>query len=540
MSPPPLRRHEWLTLGLITAMALAVRVWGLGTMPPGLWFDEGLNGLNALQVLRGEWPLYFNRHDLPQEPLHMYAIALALKCGFSGATAVRLPAALIGALTVPAAFACFREAFRANRTALIGAAGLAVMNWHVTFSHLGFRTIWVPLIACVSGWLTLRLLRRPSAWVAVTLGLTLAIGCHTYLAARLVPLFVLGILLWASVRRRWNPALGPRLEGVCAAAVVTLILGVAPLTVHLLRNPELALGRVSDIALFKSDANNDQSEVPPAVGQGHRALGGVGENLLANAWVFTMFGDHVPRHGLPREPIFDPVTAGLFLLGLWLALKRSRHDAGASLLLLWLGCLLLASVLSFGAPNRLRTLGAAPAAMGIAALGLHQAVVFTRGRWGRKAALSVAAIWLAWFAVLETARFGAWSAREDVWEQYSGPEMAIMSEIVALSEEDTVSLFQGWAGNDSLHFISRARDSPIYIFSMPQPPAQALDTLQPGQNRHHLFFLEALPQHRAIVEAFDAWNRPAGTTHHEILMTPSGKPFAHHLIIEPLGSSSGD
>jgi 4-amino-4-deoxy-L-arabinose transferase-like glycosyltransferase len=538
--PPRMEPRHWGAIAAITAVGFALRVIGLDHAPPALWFDEGLNGLNALGIIGGETPFHFARHGLPQEPIHMYAIAAMMGLVGTGSMAIRLTSVVIGTLTLPLVFGCLREALRSNRLALTAAAALAVMRWHVHFSRLGLRTIWVPLIVAAACWLGLVLLRRPMRrLVAVALGLVMAIGCHTYLAARLIPIVLFGLLIWDATHRPYRLGL-LRSMGI---VVVVFILGVAPLAVHLIRHPALFEGRVAEISLLSwigggDDENiiKEPKEQPPPeplapVGQGHRFLNGVGENLLANLWVFSSWGDHVPKHGIPRVPLFDPITAALFLAGLALALARWGEGPGHALLVLWLGTLLMASVLSHGAPNALRTLGAAPAAMALAVLGVDAVSTAAGKRWGQRAGLTVLGLWLAWFAGIETARYHLeWARRPDVWADFSGRETTVATEIAALPASEPVAVFDGWLGHDAFAFLTRDRGDLVPLSEMPPLTAE----LTAGGGQVHLFLNTEFPPQRQALSAIRDQCRAVSLTHRErVMRTPDGRPFATHVVIGP-------
>ena len=57
-----LRRLPWLEavlLVLLFLIALAIRLYGLHQWPPGLYNDEAANGMDAIDVLQGRWPIFF-------------------------------------------------------------------------------------------------------------------------------------------------------------------------------------------------------------------------------------------------------------------------------------------------------------------------------------------------------------------------------------------------------------------------------------------------------------------------------------------------
>ena len=51
---PPMTRGEWLAVGLILLVAVAVRVWNLENIPVGPYTDEGDRAVDARRINRGE------------------------------------------------------------------------------------------------------------------------------------------------------------------------------------------------------------------------------------------------------------------------------------------------------------------------------------------------------------------------------------------------------------------------------------------------------------------------------------------------------
>src|SRR5512143_4375677 len=93
---------------LIVMVALALRVYAIDRLPPGLFGDEAVAGLDALDVLAGDFAIWFHAH-LGREPLYVYLVALSYAAFGVSALATRLPAIVAGLLTIPAAFLLTRE-----------------------------------------------------------------------------------------------------------------------------------------------------------------------------------------------------------------------------------------------------------------------------------------------------------------------------------------------------------------------------------------------------------------------------------------------
>jgi 4-amino-4-deoxy-L-arabinose transferase-like glycosyltransferase len=360
-----------LALLAITAIGAALRIVLIDQAPPGLYYDEAANGIDAQYVLEGERPLFF-RGNQGREPLHIYLTALATALVGPGWLAVRLPSIAAGILTVPAAYLLGREV-GGRSVGVLTALLLAVSYWHVHLSRLGFRAVWVPLVVALALGLALRSWRSGRMLPAALAGLAMGLGLYTYLAARVVPLVVaaLTVAAWAWLRPR------PRAELLVAPLVVAAAVA-APLGAYFARHPELFWSRAE------------------AAGGGPL---GLGERLASAAGVFVWAGDIQARHNLPGRPAFDWLAGGVFLLGLALVLGRPTLPRTA--LLGTTAAMLLPQALASGEPHFLRAVGVLPTACAIAAVGLGAVLEGVPSRSAR--GLAVAALALVW---------GAWGARD--------------------------------------------------------------------------------------------------------------------------------
>src|SRR5574337_61348 len=127
----PQSRRYLLWLGHITLLAAALRFYRLGSVPPGLWFDEAWISLKARDVLAaGTFQLYFDQFGMGGMPFPMiYLTLLALALTGNDPLAVRYAVAAVSVLGIPLAFFALRAIFRlddgsdarSTRAALLGA-----------------------------------------------------------------------------------------------------------------------------------------------------------------------------------------------------------------------------------------------------------------------------------------------------------------------------------------------------------------------------------------------------------------------------------
>lgn len=398
-------RREALTVLAVLLVAAALRLYRLDDLPPGLWYDEAVNGVDALGVLRGERPIFFEGNQ-GREPLYVYAVALGFGLLGPGPATIRLVSAAFGLATVAATYALAREAF-GRRVALLAALVCAVTFWPIGLSRLGFRAVTLPLFEALAALFLFRAVRRDSLACYALSGLAGGLALYTYLASRAVPLW-LGAMALAFALPSWRgrTTLRRHATGVVILVAVAL-LAFAPLARFYLDHPREFLGRVEASSLSARAQTT--------------AADGLETSALKTLGMFVWRGDPNPRHNLPGRPLFDPVLAVAFLLGVAVSLRRIARPEYA-LLFLWTLAMLAPAVLATEAPHFLRTTGILPAVLLFPALGLEALLVRASGAkkpWLRRLAPTAVALGVALSAVV-TARdyFVDWAARSDVYYDF--------------------------------------------------------------------------------------------------------------------------
>ena len=132
---------------IVLLVAVFLRLHSLDTIPGGLLHDEAYHGIDALRILDGERPIFLTGNN-GREALFVYLQAISV--AFLGQTslALRVVSAIIGILTVVAAYILVRRMFSA-RVALLTCGWVTVSLWHVIESRVGLRTISLPLFLAV-------------------------------------------------------------------------------------------------------------------------------------------------------------------------------------------------------------------------------------------------------------------------------------------------------------------------------------------------------------------------------------------------------
>lgn len=347
-----------LLLG-ITLLGAFLRLYQLHALPPGDGYDVAQYGVDALQILQGARPIFLPT-NFGREVLFSYLVALIYLFTGPGAFGIHLASALVGIATIPAVYLAAGELLVNEKLLvrtwgpLLAALITAVSYWHLNYSRVGLRVIWVPLFAALIAFCLWRGLRRNNRWLLATAGALLGLSLYTYQAARLLPLLaVLPFVLQAVARRRFTRA--DWLNGVLVAGVALLVF--APLGWYAWQHPDIFNDRVRQAALFSGEQSPAQQ------------VGAVWQQSLVTLRMFGIEGDQEPLFTIPGRPSLNPFLFFAFVGGILLSLWRWKRPR-FFYLLAWLALLTAPAMVADMAATGKRALGAFPAVAILAALAL--------------------------------------------------------------------------------------------------------------------------------------------------------------------------
>lgn len=390
-------------LVFVALVAAAFRFPLLDSLPPGLNFDEGGEGVAALDVAHGLYRLWWPIGG-GKEPLMAYLVQPFFWLLGPTRLALRAYTATFGVGAVLATYFLARElvtgwsvergawsevempgAGRSPLSALpatlhdpylptLAALGLATAFWHVAYSRIAFRALSNPAVEALALAFLWRGLRGGRRRDFILSGVFTGGLLYTYLAGRFVPLaLALFFGLQALVAwRQGEPSLLRRFWRQLALLVGAATLVVSPLAIFFGRNPAAFVERAGAVSIFN-----------PAMNQGdfwgtlaRTAAGTVGTflslsgdpNCLGNIPVRA--GDPGCTGAIPGRPLLGPLLAIAFVAGLGWCLRHWRRPAPLFLLVWWPVMLLPAILAPEGVPHHLRLIGAAPATYILVAIGL--------------------------------------------------------------------------------------------------------------------------------------------------------------------------
>ncbi|WP_420628725.1 ArnT family glycosyltransferase [Candidatus Leptofilum sp.] len=403
MSQSGNRQPVWVMTTLLLAGA-ALRLFGLNNLsPPGITHDEVANWLIDRSILAGEHAIYFTRAYGHEAGFHYLQSGLVALLG-DNILALRLPAAFCGLLGMAVTFALSRKLFGKN-VALMAAGLLAVLFWPVFYGRLALRAISLPLTSGLSayfwwqGWEWRGEDTGHSQRRFTLAGFFAGLSLHTYLAARAVPIFYalwlayLAIFHWRDFKQRWR---GIVIFLLMFAAVA------APLIIFLQTNPgaEFRISEV-DAPLQALRSGNWQ----PVLENGLKLLG-----------MFGFVGTPLWREGVSSAPVFEPIVAVLFYIGLLLCLWRWRRPRYA-FLLIWLGTAVSPSLVTINAPSHIRSILVLPVLTLIPAIVMHssgQLSTLFRHLSTRSSRILLLTIFLFYAARTSVLQFQTWPNGGDV------------------------------------------------------------------------------------------------------------------------------
>lgn len=436
----------WVILGAILLVAIFFRFWRLNSLPPGLHPDEAANGLDIFRM--------FDHHDFrilydtngPREALFFYLQAIFVGLMGNTVLALRMAPAIIGVAAVAVTYLWSRDWF-GRRVGLLSAAIFAINVWAITVTRDGFRASLTPLMVALVMWLGGRAYKTGRWTYFILAAITLGIGFYSYTAFDLLAgALVLGGIYISIARPKWVKQHLAKLA--LSAAIFAAI--VSPLLYFTVRHPgESTLARANGTSFLNAGNNNGQPL--------QTLLSSTGRTLMQFNWR----GDDNARHNTPGEPMLDSFVGVMFLIGLVVAIVHLNRPKYFMLLAVFGAMLLSAIVTAEGVPHGLRTIGAAPAAFILAALGINYILIgwyktFPINRPARFVGLYLILLLLALSLIKSYKQyFVAWAQDPATYKAYAEDMVGAGKYLIAHNRNgQTNYVFAGRYGNITVEYLT--------------------------------------------------------------------------------------
>lgn len=447
----------------VLLVAFFFRTHELAGLGLGLEHDEVAEWQIADSIRHGQHALFF-KEAYGQEPLFLYLMAGSTALIGDNVIGVRFTSVFVAMLTLAAAYRLLRRMFSPT-VALVAVAFMAIALWPIFWSRVALRAMTLPLVMCLAFdflWRGLTAERgvrsaessrffsvSPSLRPFVFSGLFFGLSAYTYLSARALPILLVAFTVFLALSAR------DRMRGRWRGLFVSYLVGglmALPLIITLLTNPDLQF-RVSEVSEPLDKAmQGDWSEVGANI---NRAIG-----------MFAVKGDSTVRDNWPDRPVFpEPIGAMLFSAGVLIAITKLRQPRYA-LALMWIGAMLIPTIVTTGAPNFTRTLGALPMVFAMPGLAVEWALFwlprFVPGRNFQAFSRVTSAIGgVALIGVLGVNAVSTWDDYFNKWPNHPETQFVFQADFAAIAKDidasDVTNVYVGGLSNDTMD------DSSLYL-----------------------------------------------------------------------------
>jgi 4-amino-4-deoxy-L-arabinose transferase-like glycosyltransferase len=400
------RRTYILLAILVVLAALFIRSYHISSLPPGVYPDESVNGVDAITAnATHNWKAFYENNN-GREGLFMNLIALGFQLFGISVITLKMWSILFGTLTVLGMILLGEELFASRRAGIIAGFLIATSFWAINFSRIGFRAIMLPFVLVFAIFFLIRGIQKKKVIDYVLAGAFFGLGMHSYIAFRIAPLILVALLIAFIISRK--RFIATHWKEIVAFALAAFIVAL-PILIDFYIHRDHFSGRTSQVSVFN-----------PEVNQGHLLLT-LGKSFGLSLAQFNFYGDQNWRHNLPGWPELFPIVGIFFLAGLiyfiyeffLLLYQRIRHREKSerfilvTLLLSWFFVMLLPAAISFeGLPHALRSIGMMPVALLLATFSIEGVWKWAEGAKYKKYKKS---IWTALIVLIVIS--GIWSVK---------------------------------------------------------------------------------------------------------------------------------
>jgi hypothetical protein len=357
-----------LALAAICGVAVFFRIYQIE--PPGIWGDDAINGLLALDVLDGKITSPFQLVVHAKSVFHAltnYTIAGAFWLLGPGPIALRVPGLIAGSLAVPVFYGIVSPLF-GTRVALVAALFFATSPLQLNHDKVLIQVVLGEFFLLLGMCALVRGIVGSRRWLITLAGAPLALCLYTYHSAKIAPL--VAVIFALVMMRKENRPRHALLVELAGLSTVFLLCSI-PALIGYAHHPGALTGRASSVALW------------PAI----RASGSL-HPLWSTMWR-TMMIFHYQQGpiyhwvGIGWDPALTIVPAFLVVHGTVESLRRWKEPRH-TLLLGWIVVGLIPGFLSTEAPRVYRVFLASPPLYVWAALPvvqLYECTAHAASRW---------------------------------------------------------------------------------------------------------------------------------------------------------------
>lgn len=300
----------------VMAIATAIRIYRLGTVPRIVTADEADNLQVAYKIIEGTGPGVLGYDWKPAPIFSLYPLAWCIEVFGDTVSDFRMFPVILSLLTLIFTYLLARESMRAP-AALIAVGLLATNLWFLHFSRTAWENSNAALFAVGACWCATRAIKTGDWTWWVRVGVFTAFGLYGYFTGRFifVSVALIAVLAVLSIGAPWRKTL----TGLLIAGVVTAVL-FGPQARRISQDWERFNSRSEAASIFTGEyeGRTDGWEIA-WINVGRNFRGFIlqdGDEMGRGNWA-----SYTPDH----RPPLDTVSAYLFLLGLIFGAIRWRR-----------------------------------------------------------------------------------------------------------------------------------------------------------------------------------------------------------------------
>ena len=509
-------RIELALVVVLLLLAFLFRTYELTGLGLGLEHDEVAEWQIANNIRHGENALFF-KEAYGQEPLFLYLMAGSITLFGDNVLAIRFTTVFVAMLTLAASYRLLRRMFSPT-VALVALAGMSIALWPVFWGRIGLRAMTLPLMLALGfDWLWHGLTKDEGGRVKdegksrsfVIAGLFFGLSAYTYLSSRALPILLVIFTLYLALFAR-KKMMG-KWRGLFVCFVIAGLIAL-PLAITLLTQPDLQF-RVSEVSGPLDKAlQGDTTEVAQNIG---RAFG-----------MFTTQGDSTVRDNWPDRPVFpEMIGQWLFLGGVIVAFTRFRQPRYV-LALLWIGVMLIPTIVTTGAPNFTRTLGTLPMVFAMPGIAVEALLfwvprLFPLQMYNKVSRITDVLIVVGLIVVLGINVASTYDDYFVKWPQHPETQFVFQADFAAIAKDidasDVMDVSVGGLSNDtmddpSLYLLRNRKDVRVRWFDSGSPISSGGALVQPKGSPARIYIPKIVPVIAAL-DQFNAFFQPTQTEH---------------------------
>lgn len=342
-----LLQRYWPLIGILI-LGILVRVWELGTMPPGLNQDEASIGYEAYSLLHFgidrnglAYPVHFISWGSGQNALYAYLSLPFIALGLTPLT-VRMLMLLSAIASIPLTYYIANQTF-GEKCAVLSAFLLAISPWHIMLSRWALESNLLPFFFLLGYASFIKSFSQRRWFIVACVAFALCLYCYgtAYVA---IPLFIsIGLILAVKSKLiEMNIIIIGLLCFFIVALPILLFIAVNSLRLETMRFLMFSIPRLASVPRYEALSvffNSGKTQI-------------FQQNLARMVQLLLYQNDDLPWNSMERYGYLYKITFPFAFIGICMMLPLRRSNIRCALLLWWLVIALVIGVVQEANTNR--------------------------------------------------------------------------------------------------------------------------------------------------------------------------------------------